>query len=62
MDMSLIRSLETLVLFVLFVGLVYLLYRRSSEKHFEDAANLPFVGDERSTKIEHSNQKVEDHE
>ena len=62
MDMSIVRSLVTLALFALFIGLFYLLYRKSSDKHFEDAANLPFAGDERSDKIETSQQKVENHE
>ncbi|MBV1909717.1 MAG: cbb3-type cytochrome c oxidase subunit 3 [Kangiellaceae bacterium] len=62
MDLNLIRSLETLALFVLFMGLVYLLYRKTDDKTFEDAANLPFVGDETSNKVESELIKDKDHE
>ncbi len=62
MDLNLIRSFETLALFVLFLVLVYLLYRKTDDKTFEEAANLPFVGDETSDKIESNQTKGESHE
>lgn len=62
MDLNLIRSLETLVLFVLFLGLVYLLYRKTNKKTFEEAENLPFVGDETSNIIENKQTKGDNHE
>lgn len=62
MDLNLIRSLETLILFVLFLGLVYLLYRKTDDKTFKEAANSPFSGDERSTTIANNQKKGEDHE
>ena len=62
MDINIIRSLETLALFVLFIGLVYFLYRKTSDKNFEDAANLPFVGDDTSVEIEHRQEKDKQHE
>ncbi|MEP1744125.1 MAG: CcoQ/FixQ family Cbb3-type cytochrome c oxidase assembly chaperone [Kangiellaceae bacterium] len=62
LDLNLIRSLETLALFVLFLVLVYLLYRKTDDKTFEDAANLPFVGDETTNKIETNQNKGENHE
>jgi cytochrome c oxidase cbb3-type subunit IV len=62
MDMNSIRSLETLALFVLFLVLVYLLYRKTDNKTFEEVANLPFVGDDTTNKIESNQNKGEDHE
>lgn len=52
MDINLIRILQTVALFILFLGLVYLLYRKTNDKTFEEAANLPFAGDETSDIIE----------
>ncbi len=62
MDIDLIRSLETVALFVLFLGLVFLLYMKTDKKTFHEAENLPFVGDETSNKIEIEQDKGENHE
>jgi cytochrome c oxidase cbb3-type subunit IV len=62
MDLNLIRSLETLALFVLFLVLVYLLYRKTDKQTFKEAENLPFVGDETTNKIETIKTKGENHE
>ncbi len=62
MDIDLIRILQTVALFILFLGLVYLLYRKTDDKTFEEVANLPFVGDETSNIIETKQYKGEDHE
>ena len=62
MDINLIRILQTVALFALFLGLVYLLYRKTDDKTFEEAANLPFVGDETSDIIEIKQNKGENHE
>jgi len=42
MDINLIRSLITLLLFVAFVALIILLIMRGKEP-YEEAANLPFI-------------------
>jgi cbb3-type cytochrome oxidase subunit 3 len=42
MDINLIRSLLTLLLFVAFVSLIVLLIMRGKEP-YEQAANLPFI-------------------
>ncbi len=52
MDLTLIRIIETVSLFVLFLVLIYLLYKKRDKKIYQDAANLPFVGDETSNIIE----------
>jgi len=52
MDLNLIRILETVALFVIFIAMIYLLYKKHDKKIYEDAAKLPFVGDETSDKIE----------
>jgi len=62
MDINLIRSLETLALFVLFLILVYLLYRKTDAKTYEEVANSPFVGDDTSDKIETEEKKGVNHE
>ena len=62
MDLNLIRILVTVALFVIFLVLVYLLFGRRDKKIYEDAANLPFVGDDTSDIIESKNIKGENHE
>ncbi|PHS15348.1 MAG: CcoQ/FixQ family Cbb3-type cytochrome c oxidase assembly chaperone [Kangiella sp.] len=62
MDINLIRILQTVFLFALFLGLVYLLYRKTDQKTFEEAANLPFLGDETSNIIEKRQNRGENHE
>ena len=62
MDLNLIRILVTVALFVIFLVLIYLLYGRRDKKIYEEAANLPFVGDDTSDIIESKKIKGEDHE
>jgi len=62
MDINWVRSFETVALFALFIGLVYLLYRKTDSSTFEEAANSPFVGDDLSNKIEDNQKKGENHE
>jgi cytochrome c oxidase cbb3-type subunit 4 len=46
MDYSLIQSVWTLVVLVLFVGIVIWAWSGKRKKDFEDAANIPFHEDE----------------
>ena len=62
MDMDFLRSFETVALLVLFLGLVYIVYIKTDKRAFDEAANLPFSGDETSNKIEHNQKKGADHE
>ena len=62
MDLNDIRSLSTLALFILFIVMVFQLFRKKNKKHYDDAANLPFSGDERSQKIDNTQEKVDNHE
>lgn len=62
MDIDFIRSFETVALFVLFLGLVFLLYAKTDKKTFKEAEQLPFIGDETSNKIEVEQDKGENHE
>jgi len=62
MDMDFIRSFETVALLILFLGLVYIVYIKTDKKAFDEAANLPFSGDETSNKIENNQNKGADHE
>jgi len=68
MDLNLIRIIETVALFVIFLVLIYLLFKKRDKKIYQDAAKLPFVGDETSNIIEFENtieiekNKGENHE
>ena len=63
MDINLVRSLITLALFVLFLVLIFQVFRKKNKRHYEDAANLVFDdGDERSRDVNQNETKVKDHE
>lgn len=47
MDAGMIRSLGTLFLFVAFVALVIWAWSPAPRRRFEEAANLPFVDEDR---------------
>jgi cytochrome c oxidase cbb3-type subunit 4 len=46
MDINDLRSIVTVVGLLCFLGIVAWAYGRSSQKGFEEAANLPFSGDD----------------
>lgn len=46
MDYSLIQSIWTLVVLVLFVGIVIWAWSGKSKQRFDEAANIPFTEDE----------------
>jgi cytochrome c oxidase cbb3-type subunit IV len=48
MDWITIRSVFTVVLFVVFIGIWVWAWSAKRKKAFDEAANLPFVDDERS--------------
>ncbi len=62
MDLNLIRILVTVALFVIFLVLIVLLFKKRDTKIYKDAANLPFVGDDTSDIIESKKIKGENHE
>lgn len=45
MDAGLIGSIVTVVLFLLFLGIVWWAYHRGNRKRFDEAARLPFEED-----------------
>ncbi|MCO7223936.1 cbb3-type cytochrome c oxidase subunit 3 [Pleionea sp. CnH1-48] len=51
MDMNLLRGILTAVLLVLFIGLVLWAYSKKRKSVFDEASQLPFVGDEHSDRI-----------
>lgn len=62
-DINWIRSLVTLALFVLFIALIALVFSKKNKHRYEDAANLVFKdGDERSDKINPTQNKVNKHD
>jgi len=58
-DLNLIRILVTVALFVLFLVLILLLFKKRDTKIYQDAANLPFMGDDTSDIIESKKIKGE---
>ena len=63
MDITLIRSLVTLALFILFIVLIYQVFNKKNKNHYEDAAKVVFDdGDERSVIINQKQAKVKKHE
>lgn len=46
MDLGVIRGIGTIVLFVSFIALVIWAYTPGRRKRFEEAAKLPFLGDD----------------
>ena len=51
MDYSLVQSIWTLVVTVLFVGIVLWAWSGKRKKDFDEAANIPFTEDENPTDI-----------
>ncbi len=47
MDAGLIGSVSTVVLFVIFVGIVWWAYHKGNKRRFDEAAQLPFVEEDR---------------
>ena len=47
MDINDIRAWHTLVLLVLFVGIIVWAYSKRRKKSFDEAANLPFADEDR---------------
>lgn len=52
-DINTIRSIFTLLLFILFIAICIWAYSKTA-KEFEDAANIPFQNDEISKPLEGS--------
>lgn len=46
MDLTLLRSLFTVLMFVTFIGIVIWAWSSKRKKAFDEAANLPFADDE----------------
>ena len=45
MDINLLRSIVTVVAFVVFIGIVIWAWSRKNQSRFEEAARLPFEQD-----------------
>jgi len=55
-DLNTLRSLLTVALFALFLGIWIWAWSKDRKKEFEDAANIPFEGDEISSTL-HEDKK-----
>ena len=47
MDINIFRGWHTIVLMVLFIGVVVWAYSRKRKKSFDEAANLPFADEDK---------------
>ena len=47
MDLNDIRAWHTVLLLILFLGIVYWAYSKRRKKSFDEAANLPFADEDR---------------
>ncbi|MBP9953352.1 MAG: cbb3-type cytochrome c oxidase subunit 3 [Ottowia sp.] len=45
MDINLLRSIVTVVAFVVFIGIVFWAWSRRNKERFDEAARLPFEQD-----------------
>ncbi|MDX2426413.1 MAG: cbb3-type cytochrome c oxidase subunit 3 [Cycloclasticus sp.] len=54
LDINTIRSIFTLLLFILFIAICIWAYSKNRKKEFEDAANIPFQNDGISKPLEGS--------
>ena len=45
MDINLLRSIVTVVAFVVFIGIVFWAWSRRNQERFDEAARLPFEQD-----------------
>ncbi|MEW4982206.1 MAG: cbb3-type cytochrome c oxidase subunit 3 [Cycloclasticus sp.] len=52
LDLNTLRSIFTLLLFVLFVAIWVWAWSKDRKKEFEDAANMPFQGDDISAALQ----------
>ena len=59
MDLTTLRSLSTVLVFIAFIGVCWWAFSPSRKKGFKDAANLPFADDktDAETKASDANKK-----
>lgn len=54
LDINVLRSIVTVVLFVLFIALIIWAWSKDRKQEFEEAANIPFQGNEISEGLQGS--------
>jgi len=58
MDINDFRSLQTVLAFIAFIGIVIWAYSKRRKKSFDDAANLPFADDDQhKSTVKRENKK-----
>jgi len=58
MDINDFRSLQTVLAFIAFIGIVLWAYSKRRKKPFDDAANLPFADDDQhESTVKRENKK-----
>lgn len=50
MDINVLRGIATLIVMLAFLGMVVWVYAYRSKSHFDEAANLPFDGEDLTPK------------
>jgi len=54
LDINVLRSIVTVVLFVLFIALIIWAWSKDRKQEFDEAANIPFEGNEISEDLQGS--------
>lgn len=57
MDKALLNSIYTVLVFVIFIGIVFWAYSKKSKKGFDEAANLVFADELEQTKTDQKNRE-----
>ena len=57
MDFSLIQSIWTIVVMVLFVGIVAWAWSSKRKPRFDEAANIPFTEEDDTTSVDNSTEE-----
>ncbi len=55
-DINILRSIVTVALFILFIGIAVWAWGKGRKKEFDEAANLPFEEDDISSDLKGSNK------
>ncbi len=57
MDINDLRALSTLLVFLVFIGICWMVFRRSRKAYYEQASMLPFQDD--PSVIDGNNERIE---
>ena len=58
MDITILRSLATLLAFVVFIGIIWWAFSRRNKSGFDEAAGLPFAHDDAAPPQHHTTKEI----